>query len=58
MLWLSEFINDEPNEHVHGGQETSEKDMDIDFAANNAADTYDTLEESVGVQVDKMENRK
>nr|GEY28647.1 ulp1 protease family, C-terminal catalytic domain-containing protein [Tanacetum cinerariifolium] len=53
MLGLAEFINDEPNEHVYGGQEASEKDMDVDFDANNAADTNDTLDEIVGVQVDK-----
>ncbi|GKB01179.1 hypothetical protein Tco_0829223 [Tanacetum coccineum] len=58
MLWLVEFINDEPIEHVHGAQETSENDMDVYIAANNAADTDDTLDESVRVQVDKTENRK
>ncbi|GJR39036.1 hypothetical protein Tco_1214720 [Tanacetum coccineum] len=54
----AEFLNDEPNEHVHGAQETSEKDMDVDFDANNAADINDTLDEIAGVQVDKMENHK
>ncbi|GJY13102.1 hypothetical protein Tco_0382411 [Tanacetum coccineum] len=53
-----ELINDEPNEHVHGAQETLEKDMDVYIAANNAADTNDTLDESARVQVDKTENLK
>ncbi|GJW35152.1 hypothetical protein Tco_0058072 [Tanacetum coccineum] len=58
MSWLAEFINDEPNEHFHGAQETSKKDMDVYIAANNAVDKNNTLDESVRVQVDKMENRK
>ncbi|GKD20435.1 hypothetical protein Tco_1222138 [Tanacetum coccineum] len=58
MLWIAEFINDEPNEHVYGAQETSKKDMDVYIDANNAADINDTLDESARVQVDKTENRK
>ncbi|GKD31769.1 hypothetical protein Tco_1242547 [Tanacetum coccineum] len=58
MSWLAEFINDEPNEHFHGAQETSKKDMDVYIAANNAVDKNNTLDESVRVQVDKMENHK
>ncbi|GKD38273.1 hypothetical protein Tco_1258480, partial [Tanacetum coccineum] len=53
-----EFINDEPNEHVYGAQETLKKDMDVYIDANNAANINDTLDESARVQVEKTENRK
>ncbi|GKA40162.1 hypothetical protein Tco_0732755 [Tanacetum coccineum] len=58
MLWIAEFINDEPNEHVYGAQETSKKDMNVYIDANNGGDTNNTLDESTRVQVDKTENRK
>lgn len=40
---LAEFIIDEPDGNVNGGQDTTLEDMDVGNAANSAVDAYGKL---------------
>ncbi|GKD81836.1 hypothetical protein Tco_1348675 [Tanacetum coccineum] len=52
-----EFINVEQHGNVHDEQETTGKDIDVYFVANNATDTNASLDEGAGVDVGNMETK-
>ncbi|GJV84025.1 hypothetical protein Tco_1523923, partial [Tanacetum coccineum] len=54
---VSEFVNDEPSEHVHGGQETTREEMDAHIVSHKAAETRDILE-GVGREVDIQKRKR